>query len=530
MVRKVMTALFCAGLALCGLQAEVKAGPSIAIADTEAGKLQGFVRNGIFTFRGVQYATSERFGAPQKVPKWEGIKSALSYGPISPMAPMDTVAQDEFFNAHRYWPQNEVCQYLNIWTQGIKDGKKRPVMVWLHGGGHSNGSSIEGQSYDGENLSRRGDVVVVSLNHRLNVVGYLDLSAYGDKYKDSVNVGSKDIVAALQWIHDNIAEFGGDPNNVTLFGQSGGGSKVVTMMASPSAKGLFQRGIAESGGSGAFLNQSVSRRVAELTLQNLGITAEQIDQIKTVPYLQLLDAGTKAVAAAAKELGTGANWGPVVDGKFIPFQNDSAEFNAQTKNITLMIGSVFVEQGTIQAAGKDAMWLEANDKNTWDAARTKAELVKRFGAKADAVAAAFAKAYPNKKLADAAFFNVRTGVVNYAADRAKLGGAPVYNYLFTWESPILDGVAMSYHCSELPFVFYNTQVADTATGGGKEALALSAKMSQAWINFARNGNPNASGLPAWKPFDAANGGTMIFDNACAFKAGYDNDLLAAATP
>ncbi|MGD8897687.1 MAG: carboxylesterase family protein, partial [Acidobacteriota bacterium] len=195
---------------------------SVAVANTNSGQLQGFVKNGIYTYRGVPYAKAERFMAPRPVDSWEGVRTALTYGEICPVPPMTAVANDELFNPHRYFPQNENCQFLNIWTPGIQDNKKRPVMVWLHGGGFTNGSSIEMDAYDGENLSRKGDVVVVSLNHRLNVLGYLDLSAYGEKYKYSGNVGVADLVAALRWVHDNIAEFGGDPDNVTVFGQSGG--------------------------------------------------------------------------------------------------------------------------------------------------------------------------------------------------------------------------------------------------------------------------------------------------------------------
>jgi para-nitrobenzyl esterase len=504
-----------------------------AIADTESGKVQGFVRGGIVSFRGIPYAASERFGLPQKVPAWAGIKSALSYGPICPIAPMTAVANDEFFNPHRYWPQNEACQNLNIWTPGIRDGKRRPVMVWFHGGGHSNGSAIEGAAYDGENLARKGDVVVVTVNHRLNVIGYLDLSAYGGKYKDAVNLGSKDLVAALQWVRANISEFGGDPGNVTIFGQSGGGSKVLTMMGAPSAKGLFQKGIMESGGTGAFLEQKATRRVAELTLANLGIAPAQIDQIKSVPYLQLLEAATKAVADAGKELGTSASWGPVIDGAFLPAQpgpGTKGDFTPLAKEVPVMIGTAFAEQNTV-TGGVDPMKLELDDLSLWDAARVKSELAKKFGDKADAVSAAFAKAYPDKLLAQAIYVDSRSrpNAIKAAALKARQG-APVYNYLFSWESPSMNGIAMSYHCSEIPFVFYNTQLADTATGGGPRALALSERVSQAWINFARFGDPNNSALPSWKPYDPVNGGTMILDDNCEFKYGYDKELMAILAP
>ena len=202
---------------------------------------------------------------------------------------------------------SEDCQNLNVWTQGVNDRKKRPVMVWLHGGGFSTGSSIESPAYDGENLSKKGDVVVVSINHRLNSLGHLDLSAYGDKYKYSTNVGMTDIIAALEWIKDNIDQFGGDPDNVTVFGESGGGAKVLALMTSPYAKGLFNKGIVESGATenmGAkFTDLKASQRVTEITLDNLGITPDRIEELQNVSYEDLTAASDKALVQAAEEMG-----------------------------------------------------------------------------------------------------------------------------------------------------------------------------------------------------------------------------------
>ena len=219
------------------------------IAQVKAGKLRGFKDGKTFTFLGVPYAEAERFEMPKPVSAWDGVTSAQTWGPVCPIPQSTSVGGDDFVFPHRYWVENEHCQVLNIWTQNMASTAKKPVMVWMHGGGFTNGSSMESYAYDGKTLSEFGDVVAVSLNHRLNIIGTLDLSAYGPEYANSRNTGMADLVAALQWIHENIEAFGGDPGNVTIFGQSGGGGKVTRLMHMPAAKGLFHKVICESGGA-----------------------------------------------------------------------------------------------------------------------------------------------------------------------------------------------------------------------------------------------------------------------------------------
>ena len=252
------------------------------VVQTKAGKLRGFVVDGTYTFHGIKYADARRFQMPQPPQPWEGVKDALSYGYVSPILNRETAA-GEVKIPHRYWPKDEHCQYLNLWTRSLDPEANRPVMVWFHGGGFRDGSSIEHVAYDGENLCRYGDVVVVTVNHRLNILGYLDLSPYSEKYANSGNAGNADLVASLQWIKDNIRQFGGDPNNVTIFGQSGGGGKVSSLMQTPAANGLFHKAIIMSGvyeGTKCPPNPD-SRPLVQAMLAELGLTEDQVGQLET---------------------------------------------------------------------------------------------------------------------------------------------------------------------------------------------------------------------------------------------------------
>jgi para-nitrobenzyl esterase len=315
-------------------RAKAPASPQIVVkrgaatVQTRAGTLQGLVRNGVSTFRGIPYATAERFEQPVPAKAWTGTRLALSYGNICPQ-PIETTFREPqaFVSDWKFWPASENCLNLNVWTPKA-DARKRPVMVWLHGGGFFSGSSIELPYYDGENLSRRGDVVVVSVNHRLNALGFMDLSAYGEPYRASGNVGMADLVAALKWVRDNAAAFGGDPDNVTIFGQSGGGGKVVTLLAAPAAKGLFHKSIVMSGvmgpPEGRAIDQRVARRVAALTFKHAGLREGDIERLRELPYDQLTAAGNKALEEAGRETGASGMlpgfprvmWGPVHDRAF----------------------------------------------------------------------------------------------------------------------------------------------------------------------------------------------------------------------
>ena len=435
---------------------------------TKYGPVAGYVDDGVFIYKGIPYAKAECFMQAEDPDSWTEVRASRAYGPTCPQGARTGWYDDnQAFAMH--WDDgfpDEDCLRVNVWTAGIKDGAKRPVMVWLHGGGFSAGSGQELISYDGTNLARDHGVVVVSLNHRLNTLGFLDLSAFGGKYEHTGNLGMLDIVKALEWVRDNISSFGGDPSNVTIFGQSGGGGKVSTLMAMPSAKGLFHKAIVQSGSITNLMDPKYSRRIGAATVEALGINPSRIDDIASVPYHDLLSAYEKAVEKVRDEatadgampenildmLVFGAL--PVVDGEVIPAAPSSQEALSLSKDIPVIIGTVYNEFTPDQ---EDPIF--------------------------------------------------RPLAVKQAADRSAAGCAPVYMYLFKWSSPVLAGVFGSTHCLEIPFVFDNVLLHRTFTGGGEDAVELGHRLSRVWTSFARTGIPSADGIPGWEPYPR----NMVFD-------------------
>lgn len=493
------------------------------IVELKGGKIRGLREGKTLSFLGIRYAEAERFGAPKPVGSWEGIKNAQVYAPVCPAPAQTTVSGDELVFPHRYWIANEHCQYLNVWSQNLTPAARKPVMVWMHGGGFTNGSSMESYAYDGRTLSEFGDVVVVSMNHRLNILGTLDLSAYGPQYANSRYTGTADLVVALEWVRDNIDRFGGDPNNVMIFGQSGGGGKVVRMMHMPAARGLFHKVVAQSGGNNTYRTTDVAasikaqQTIAAHTLRNLNITPDQIDKLKTVPYNDLIIAGTAALQSAAKEVGRPSlNWEVIADDKYV-----LREFCDWADTIPLVAGAVYSESvGTLQRGD--------GRKNAWTAREVDDQLTAAFGAKKSEIVAEFKQAYPRKKVQDALYYAgaSRPGVKNLLARKLEKTKAPVYNYVFAWEYPINGGIT-SFHCSEIAFCFHSVTVPQirTATGGGPAALALQDKVARAWVNFAKTGNPSQPGLD-WKPYTVANPQAMVFDTVSESVALRDDKLVA----
>ncbi len=513
------------GCCSSGEDSGILASSSVAVAQTANGKVAGYIQDGVTIFKGIPYAKANRFEAPVQADSWEGIRSCRQYGPVSPQGARSGWANDEIAFAFNWndGVQGEDCLRLNVWTPAL-DSRKRPVMVWLHGGGYSAGSGQELPSYDGTSLAFAEDVVVVSINHRLNVLGFLDLSAYGETYAKSANAGLLDIVASLKWVRDNIAAFGGDPSNVTIFGQSGGGGKVTTLLATPCAKGLFHKAIVQSGSMLRTMESKYSRKIGIATVRNLGLDASSIDKISEVPYGELLAAGEKAIAqvkAEADRDGVASfifGWAPTVDGAVLPSQPFDPQAPAISADIPMIIGTTRHEFSmttyvpALRNAGREEVI---------------GILKGRYGEGTERFLELFAKAYPGSKPADMldADFVFRPGAIEQALRKSLQGAAPVYMYMFNWESPVLDGILRSTHCMEIPFVFNNADRHASMTGGGAQAMELASKMSHCWAEFARCGKPSAEGLPEWEPFEAEKRAVMFFDNTCKMSYSHDKELM-----
>jgi para-nitrobenzyl esterase len=494
-----------------------------AVAATRSGSVAGYIRRGIHTFKGIPYADnsagSNRFMPPVKPKSWEGARSSRQYGNVAPQGPRAGWANDEeaFMFAWDDGVQSEDCLRVNVWTPAVADHKRRPVMVWLHGGGYTAGSGQELRSYDGENLARRGDMVVVSLNHRLNVFGYLDLSKFGDQYAASGNLGMLDIVAALEWVRDNIENFGGNPQMVTIFGQSGGGGKVSTLMAMPAAQGLFHRAIVESGSILQGILPENAETVADALVSELGLSAATIGQIQTLPYQQILTAADKVLRERRpknaggipnfRRLSAVLGFGPVVDGKILPHHPFDPGAPAISADVPMIIGTTLNEFVTA---------LNHPEFETMNEADVEKRVREIYGDRAMSVIGAFRQRTPQAKPFDIWSRIAASGVRGSAIEQAKLkaaqGRAPAYLYWFTWQTPILSGRPRAFHCAEIAFVFDNTDRCETMTGGGAEARTLAGKMCDAWIQFARTGNPNHPQLPNWPALSAETLATMIFDH------------------
>lgn len=466
------------------------------IASTRFGKVRGYTDNNIHVFKGIRYGadtTTRRFMPPAPPEPWPEVREAFTYGPSSPQT---SRAPDKF---------SEDCLFLNVWTPALRDGRKRPVMFYIHGGAYSNGSGSS-PLYDGVHLCRRGDVVVVTVNHRLNAFGYLYLARFGGpEFADSGNAGQLDLILALSWVRDNIAEFGGDPNRVLVFGQSGGGAKIATLMATPLAKGLFHRAATMSGqqvtASGP-LNATLRTRTV---LEALKLPPAHAAEIRNVPAETLL----AAINARDPVLPFGSvSFAPVLDERSLthhPFYPDAP---AQSAQIPMIIGNTHDE--TRAFLGGD----ESNFKLTWEQLPEKLAPNMRVDIQPEVVIAEYRRLYPRYSPSEV-FFAATTAARSWRAavieaeERAD-SGSPAFAYQLDWSTPKDGGKFGAPHASDIQLVFDNIDK-QGATAVGPNAQPMADQMSETFIAFARTGNPNNKHLPRWEPYTLPRRRTMVFD-------------------
>ncbi|MFO7668856.1 MAG: carboxylesterase family protein [Bacteroidales bacterium] len=486
------------------------------VVRTTSGDVSGSFNDSVYAFKGIPYAKAERFMPPLDPDAWDGIRECTDFGPVArqvvPWYPDSVQSEKEMFS-------------VNVWTQGITDGKKRPVMLWLHGGGFHVGASNDPMTY-GEALARKGDIVTVSVNHRLNILGFLDLSACGEKYAQSANVGMLDIVKALEWIQNNIENFGGNPADVTIVGESGGGGKVGTLMCMPAAKGLYHKAIIQSGTLLNTMTKEKSQSLGLAVLENLGRRPNDLEKLDTIPYMDLVKAGNDAIAEISGPRRPGSptmfGFAPSADGVVLLQQPFSPGFADISYGIPLMMGSTLNELMRTYYGQKDMTLQQAKDS-----------LAIEYGDKTDQYIELFAKAYPDYTPQDLlSIDNVfRPFTIRTADARAMETSTPLYVYLLAWKSPVDSASRGSFHGLDIPLAFNNVDLRPDWTGNSDEAWKLAGNMSSAWINFAKEGNPNVEGfLPDWEPYAAENGTTMYFDTECRIVNNHDRELMNFIRP
>lgn len=490
------------------------------VAHTLDGMLQGVCVEGVCIFRGIPYARADRFALAGPVQPWQGVRLARDWGYVSPEL-TTRLAADEALCPHRYWRADEHCQNLNLWTVSLDPARKLPVIVWMHGGGWVSGSSIEQIAYDGEALCRRGPAVVVNFNNRQNFLGALDLSSMGEGFRDSVFCGLSDVVEAMRWVRRNIAAFGGDPDNVTVVGQAGGGKRALALMQCPAADGLYHRmAIGSCAGESmavppGWTRKRIAQRMGELVCDELRLTPRTVDEIRVLPWETVAAAVRRAECRIKAEVPDRFRWEPVADGEHFfpdPFAGD---FRPETKGIPMMIGSSYSEM-----LGNSRVRIGEGSKNTWDKATVERHLCSRFGAAWQTLRGLYARAYPEHPAADLLYLDtkIRGKLIALAKKRAA-GGSPVWNWLFQLESPI-DGGLTAWHCAENPFVLHNAAYIPAAWLPGVSER-LQDQMADAWLRFAACGDPNGPGLPAWPKAEAGALPTMLFGERTAVRVDHD---------
>jgi para-nitrobenzyl esterase len=475
---------------------------------------------GVHSFKGIHYAQSiageNRFAPPQPIEPWSGVREAVRYANSSPQQAEDPTGSSPVtpaFGPPSYVESGDDCLALNVWTPESADGSL-PVMVWLHGGGWTSGSG-SCLIYDGENLASRGDVVVVTINHRLGAFGLTDFSrVLGGEFTDSSNLGIRDIIATLEWVCDNIAAFGGNPELVTIFGESGGGWKVNTMLGVPSAKGLFHRAIVESGPLTRFLTPEQADELANAVLSELGVTPENAEALHDISFQDLLDAEAAVMANTPMSFqapGFPIGFWPVIDGDIIPNHVFDPEAAPCSLDVLLLIGQNGTEFTLFMLRDQSAYSL--------DDAGLEMRVSGTFGQDtAPVILETYRQDFPDydpsglwfRIFSDYAMGTLSSEIMDV---RSVPDAAPVYSFRFDWQTPIFNGNLYSPHTIEIPFVFdnANTEAGIVMTGGGDEAAVLAKTVSSAWIEFARTGTPAAEELPKWPVFSKDGRKSMHID-------------------
>jgi para-nitrobenzyl esterase len=504
------------GASLQGLYAQ---DPKFVVAETAFGKIRGVDNNGIKVFKGIPYGAStagaNRFMPPAEAADWSGVRDALAYGhsapqrdPAAPPPPPGAIT----ISGNNLPAEGEDCLVLNVWTPAVgpaaASSRKRPVMFWCHGGGFATGSGSSPDN-DGTNLAIRGDVVVVTINHRLNVLGFANLSAFSDDFAASGDAGMLDIVQALKWVRANIFQFGGDPNTVTIFGQSGGGRKVETLLAMPSAKGLFHRAIIESGAAVKVVDRDAAVRDSEQLLAKLGIDRKNVRALQQLPVEKIMAAYFAVVKDNPDVDPSLGGFSPTMDGKILPQHPFYPNASPVSAGVPVMIGNTRTEMTLFSLNDPSAFSQSDEDMRK--------RISGLLGDHAPSMIDLYRKLNPGASPSDIYFLiasDYRYGIPTIVAAqrRAALGKAPVYLYYFTWETPVQGGRLKSPHTMEIPFAFDNVKISARMTGGGADAMALANKVSDAWIAFARTGDPNTPKLPHWPAFDAKDRATMVINN------------------